>query len=417
MTRAALALLHAVVVAGVYCVCPVGGSGDSRWVVPEALQLAHHGTTRLDIPYDEAELRLERVSPEGAVYVRYPAAVAAVAAVFLPVIEAVSWAGRRFGGESASSPVRRAFLAGDFAGSYTLVEMLIASILMAIAAGFQFLTAIEFLPAALASLVTFVFAFATPVWSTASRALWNHTPALLMLSVALYLLVLSRRRPELIQYVSIPLAAAFTMRPAMALAVLFVTAYVAMYERRWLAAYCVWAMPIAGIFFGYNLATRHQLFQTYFVEAGQWPDAPWPERLGIQLISPSRGLFIFSPVLLFSIAGMWLAWRRRWLWPLTPWLIALVAAHVLLVAKYFWPGVSYGPRYYTELIPLFTLFLIPVLRSLARPAWIVFATLLLWSVFVHARGAIDMSVYDWNTKLDMAYVWNWRDPQFLHGLR
>jgi hypothetical protein len=52
--------------------------------------------------------------------------------------------------------------AGDFAAAHELVEMLIASALT-VAAGVQLLIGLEFLSIALASLLTFIFAFATPV--------------------------------------------------------------------------------------------------------------------------------------------------------------------------------------------------------------------------------------------------------------
>ena len=92
-----------------------------------------------------------------------------------------------------------------------------------------------------ASLLAFIFAFATPVWSTASRAMWNHTPALLMLSVAMYLLILARREEKYAAYVSIPLAIAFMMRPTMAISALVLAAYVAVHYRPQLARFAAFA--------------------------------------------------------------------------------------------------------------------------------------------------------------------------------
>jgi len=114
---------------------------------------------------------------------------------------------------------------------------------------------------------------------------------------------------------------------------------------------------------------------------------------------------------------MWLACRRRWLFPLAPWLIAIIVAQVLLVTKYYWPGYSYGPRYFTEITPLLTLFLIPVLQRPFPKA--IFIALLAFSVFVHARGATSFVVHRWNDTprtVDLTRAWDWRDPQFLRGL-
>jgi hypothetical protein len=346
-------------------------------------------------------------------------AVSVIAAPFLPPLRLLASVARRILPPQTGFPVREAFLAGDFAASHELVEMLVASALMALAAGVQLLIALEFLSLPLASLLTFIFAFATPVWSTASRALWNHTPALLMLSCALYLLILGRRQSRLAAYASIPLALAFMTRPTMAIPAVVLTIYVAFHHRRELPRFILLAAPFAVAFFSYNEVTRHQLFQSYFTDTGVWPPATWPARFGLQLISPSRGLFVFSPILLFSLAGLFLAWRRRWLYPLVPWLAFLMGAQVLLVARYYWPGYCYGPRYFTEFVPLFTLFLIPVLQSrLSVLALVLFAITLGWSVFVHARGATSFAVHRWNgtpTDIDhdTARAWDWRDPQFL----
>ena len=439
MTRWKAAAAHIAIVAAIYGLCPVGTSGDSRWTTPVALNLLEHGSTDLE-PYADLALTAPRhggleciAQPgytstprawceDGTIYASYPVAVAVIAAGPVLLLRISTYVVQRLFHPHPASPVLRAFLAGDFISSYPLVEMLIASGLMALAAGVHLLIALEFLPLARASFLTFLFAFATPVWSTASRAMWNHTPALLMLITAVWLLVLARRAEHFATYASIPLSLAFMMRPTTAISVALLTVYVGIYHRRRLPGYLAFAAALAIPFFAYNLAVRHRLFQLYFTEQGGWPAAPLVERFGLQLVSPSRGLFIFSPVLLFSLYGIWLAFRKRWLYPLAPWLAAILGLQVLLVARYYWPGDCYGPRYFTEVIPLLTIFLIPVFESwpaLPRPWQALFFLTLAWSVFVHARGATDFRVHLWNgtpAPVDEVRAWDWRDPQFLRGL-
>jgi hypothetical protein len=419
LNRLKAVVLHVTVIAAVYCICPVATSGDSLWTVPVALSLIRHGSTAIVAAPGERDVE---TAPNGRTYSRYPVWVGVIAAPFVAGIQVAAWAVNGVLHPHPASPTLQRLLAGDLAGAYTLVEMLTASMLMAIAAGLQLLIALEFLPFGLASLLTCLFALATPVWATASRAMWNHTPALLMLSVAIYLLILARREARYAAYVSIPLAMAFMMRPTMAISALVLTAYVAVHYRPQLARFAVCATVFAAIFFGYNLSARGQLFQSYFVDPGGWPAATWLDRFGLQLVSPSRGLFIFCPLALFSVLGIWLSWRKRWLFPLAPWLACILGAQVLLVSKYFWPGVCYGPRYFTDVIPILTLFLIPVLQTRASRAWRgVFVLAAAWSIFVEARGAIDFRVHEWNgepTQIDrdQARVWDWKDPQFLRGL-
>ena len=419
MNRAGVVALHVAVIAGVYFLCPVATSGDSRWTVPTALSIIHRGSSAIDAAPGESGVE---IAPNGSTYARYPVWVAVIAVPIVAAIEGSAWVLGHLFHPHPSSPTLQKFFAGDMAGAYTLVEVLAASSLMAAAAGIQLLTALEFVALPLASALTFLFAFATPVWSTASRAMWNHTPALLMLSVAIYLLILARRREECAGYASIPLSIAFMMRPTMAIAAVSFAGYVAVYYRPQLVRFAVFATGLAAIFFSYNLRARGQLFQPYFVDPGAWPEATVASRFGLQLVSPSRGLFIFCPLALFSCLGMWLAWRRRWLFPLAPWLIFVFAAQVFLVARYFWPGVCYGPRYFTEMIPILTLFLIPVLQTPASRAWRgAFVLAAAWGIFVQARGATDFAVHRWNGEpthidQDRARAWDWRDPQFLRGL-
>lgn len=424
------ALFYGAFTALVFCVCPIGSSGDSRWTVPVAWNILTAGDTglaRYGAAVEKAPAYTwERVA--GTTYATYPVAVSAISA---PIVGAIFVCARLVNAAwhpMPASPARRALLSGDALAAAPLVEMLTASVLMGIATGVQFLIFCEFVELAAASLMTVVFAFATPVWSTASRALWNHTPALLMLTVAMYLLILARRKDSAAQFAGIPLSLAFMARPTMAVAVAVLGIYVFVHHRRNFLPFCLWTIPIWIAFFGYNLTTRHQLFQSYFVHPGDWPAASLAERFGLQLISPSRGLFVFSPVLLFAMAGAAIALRKRWLFPLTPYLAVLLVLHTALVTKYFWPGYCYGPRYFTETMPALCLFLVPAMTNtiaggvagrFAFPA--LFALALGVSAFVHARGATTIAVHEWNStpvsvNVRPGRAWDWSDPQFLRGL-
>ena len=144
--------------------------------------------------------------------------------------------------------------------------------------------------------------------------------------------------------------------------------------------------------------------------------------------SPSRGLFIFTPVFLFSLAGIVLAWKRRWCGTLPPYLAAIVLLHTLLVVT-IWPGHCYGPRYFADITHLLMFFLIPTIlwwQKSAPPARTAYAaaflTLAGWGVFVHGRGATSIAANQWSAtpvSVDTAHwrVWQWSDAQFLRGLK
>jgi hypothetical protein len=329
----------------------------------------------------------------------------------------------------APHPLIAAFLSGDLAGGRAIAELLCAAFFGALAVWVFYRLAREFLDRRPAILLSLLFAFGTPEWSIGSRNLMQHGLTVLLLNVAVYIAVLARKRPALIQFLSIPLALAFTVRPSSLIAVVALTAYVAVHHRRALLRYMAWAAPVAAAFFAYSLVALHAPLPRYY-------NAAHPDRapsywfgLAMHWVSPSRGMLVFTPVFVFSLAGIWLMWRKRWLFPMAPYLAAILVAHGLLIGLYF-GGHSYGPRYFSDMTGLFAFFLIPAilhwrdlpagrLRSAAAVAFVAAAA---FGVFVHLRGATSVAANQWSAvpvSVDFARwrVWDWRDPQWLRGLR
>ncbi|MFX1519697.1 MAG: hypothetical protein ACFFCD_07240 [Promethearchaeota archaeon] len=121
------------------------------------------------------------------------------------------------------------------------------------------------------------------------------------------------------------------------------------------------------------------------------------------LISPKRGLFIYSPVLIFSIVGV-----KHLYTEVKEETILLISSFVLLLLVYsawwYWPGgLCYGPRLLHEAIPMFT---IPIGKSLdsykhKRIFWIVFILLLCFSIYAQfAAVATDFITTDYPTSFD-----------------
>ncbi|MEA2329243.1 MAG: hypothetical protein QOE68_4202 [Thermoanaerobaculia bacterium] len=85
-------------------------------------------------------------------------------------------------------------------------------------------------------------------------------------------------------------------------------------------------------------------------------------------LSPYRGLFFVSPVLLMAFVGF-VAMRRNWqFWSL----FAIVISFILVIASFNgWNGgFAFGPRYLVPIIPLLG---IPMMAARLRPLWIVAA--------------------------------------------
>src|SRR5262249_28964740 len=151
-----------------------------------------------------------------------------------------------------------------------------------------------------------------------------------------------------------------------------------------------------AVFVAYNESTYGRLLPSYFTLKPSPPTAlGTAEALAGTLISPSRGLFVYSPIFLISIWGMIESLKSRSQPALATCLIAVILGNWLLLSAYtriWWGGHAYGPRYMSDITPLLVFFLIPPLvrwRESAKPAVpaIAFLALLVASVLIHSHGA------------------------------
>ncbi len=119
--------------------------------------------------------------------------------------------------------------------------------------------------------------------------------------------------------------------------------------------------------------------------------------------------------------------------------VAIVCAHLVIVSAFphWWAGHCYGPRFTTDLVPWFALLGILAVKArelsgkedeLGRHSLVwktetaAGAILLLMSVGINARGAMNTSTSRWNyvpVNVDEypERVWDWKHPQFLASRR
>ena len=146
------------------------------------------------------------------------------------------------------------------------------------------------------------------------------------------------------------------------------------------------------------------------------------------LISPSRGLLIFSPVFLFAAAGIYLWFRegRKWHPEIYGTCLLVAAVHLVVIARWRgWPGgYNYGPRLLTDVVPCLVILMIPALRLVDQSrGWrLAFASALLFSVTVQAIGVFFYPNGRWDALPQPLYqhrerVWDWEDNQILRTVR
>jgi len=383
-------------------------SFDSRWSIHTVMSIIKTGDTNLDEYQEmiEKEKYYAVENIDGHYYSIFPIGASVMAIPIVFVIDKTI---------------------DNVIGNHRKVELLIASLIVACTAVFIYLLACLFLNRKYSLLVTFIFAFCTPAWSTASRALWQHGPSMLMLTITLYLILLAKNKPRLIQFASIPLAFSYVVRPMNSISIFLVSLFVLIRYRQYFLRYLIWAMTIAIPFVLFNFKVYHSLLSSYYLPQRIGSNPHFFEALAGNLISPARGLFIFSPVLLFSIYGAVLKIRNKEFATLDYFLLGIIFLHWIAISsfRHWWAGHSFGPRLFSDMVPYFIYFLIPTIDAISKLTNIkktifsyVSLCLVLISFSIHFRGANNWDVYVWNAKpvnvdVKPARVWDWHDIQFL----
>jgi hypothetical protein len=301
-----------------------------------------------------------------------------------------------------------------------VMEKLTASLLAALSASLLYLLLRRRTTQSIALVLTAAYAFGTTTWVVSSQALWQHTIAGVLVIAAMLLLT-----------------APFTVRRAVGVALLcgviacnrppdiVLAAALGAYALLWagrryaLLLAAVAALPMLVVLF-YNVRFGGNVAGGYGVIGGvRFFNHPLLPGIAGILISPARGLFVYSPFLLFLALAFAHRPRnddRR----LTIALIAGVAAQIALYAKADWrSGLSWGPRYMTDLLPFLMWMLLPVVERLRPAARLAFLAATAIAIAIEAIGAfcysggVDLPIY----AKDMHAVWKLRNASFIGSLR
>ena len=262
----------------------------------------------------------------------------------------------------------------------------------------------------------------TSVRTVASQALWQHSGVHLAIAAGLWLVM----REE-----GVPLAREFAAGVVLGLGAVVrqTTALVAvglngLRPRRFLVMIVGAAIGVAPLL-AYNDLTFGSPFEQGY---GAKPfDGPPVVGLYGLLFSPSRGLLVYEPYVLFAFVALLRAWR----WPgevatRLRGLSLVWLATLGLYATYaeWWGGRVFGPRFLDDLAPVLFVAIawgtsVALLGS--RFARAVFGLMALWSLVIFQAAAF---VYDktWDTvpvnvNDDPSKIFDWMDPQWLAVLR
>ncbi len=296
-----------------------------------------------------------------------------------------------------------------------------------------------------AFILALVYGLATSSWSMMSQALWQHTAALPWLAAALLVLTRGRNRDALVPWAGLFLGLAVICRPPDIVIAIAFTVYVWLHHRKYFVAFLgLAAIPAAlqaaynwfyfgnPLLFGQLLLNRFLHEHTGLLSAwacpkcATWDTSPHHVLTAIAglLFSPSRGIFVYSPVLMLGLWGLVASLRRQGD-PLLRWSLAGFAALVLLYAfrHDWWGGWSFGYRFLMDGVPLLVIGITPLWGRLKASRLLkgLSLILVLFSLMVQFVGAFSYNLVGWNASPDVnahpARLWSMEHSQLVYYMR
>lgn len=305
-----------------------------------------------------------------------------------------------------------------------VMERLSAAILTALSALFVFLTLDRLVSRNWAIAVTLVYGLGTSAWSISSQALWPHALAALTLSVLSWVFLAPGGRPlsaALAALAGLAAALAVANRPPMIVFAALAAFSIWRNNRARLVAFAVAPALGGAALLTYNLSVFNAVAGGY-QQLNQFSSTVLEGVAGL-LVSPNRGLLIYTPVMIFAFWGAVRVWRER----APEWMRLLVVGlglHVLIYGAFteWWAGYTFGPRYLCDVLPALALLLVYGLVPLwRRPVWRAVAVVLIaYGVAVQAIG-VYFADDDWNRtpvplEVRPRRVWDWSDLQIARAM-
>ena len=245
-----------------------------------------------------------------------------------------------------------------------------------------------------------MFAFGTQAWGIASRTMWMQTPSILCLALALLYALRIAESPRWSFALGAVLASDTSSDQRTPCSLLCSPSGCSLYTAAMLARFAVGAAVVVSAFVVANVVLYGQLLQPYFRASRLDITSTAIQALLGNLVSPSRGIFVFVPVTILAALGFRLRAKRGTLTSLDVAVVATLVGHWISVSCFWnWTGGwSYGPRFMADVVPLMMWFFPPILEALAlsRNALLIgLATLVIaLSVGIQARARVDRTDSD-----------------------
>ncbi len=317
----------------------------------------------------------------------------------------------------------------------TLLSKISGSLVVSISVGILYLTLLRITNKRSALWIALIYGLATSSWAVSSQGLWQSSMSQPCLAFAFYFFIKAKENTRNIIYAGIPLALSVACHPQNFIFVLIMFVYVIHKHRAQIIHFMAFPTIMATILLTYNLyyfgtpmggygtSTESSIEKENLSDASRFSYPRLKRLLGL-LVSPSRGLLVYSPCLIFAFIGMVGALYHRNLL-LTYVAIATIMTIIFYSSYYAWHGAfGYSYRMLVDLLPGLCLFLAVVYGWIIKHRWVksLFVFLVVFSIFIQIIGAFfyPSGFFDEASKSDRRndqIFWNWKDPEFVRCLR
>jgi len=274
--------------------------------------------------------------------------------------------------------------------------------------------------------LTLIYAFATNVFAHSSQSLWHNPATHLLLNMGIYFfLKISDSCSKVYIFIAgMLLSLSVVNRPTNAVIVGLLSLYFLFkYKFKHFGYFIIAVLIPLVLYYIYNnhyfISFENQGYITQFIRN---MTARFPESLLGSLFSPSKGIFIYTPIFFFSIIGLILSIKAKNWFYIT--IGTIIVLYILILSKWnhWYGGYSFGYRMFVDLIPLFIILLVPYIKSdYYKKTKVIFVISVIWSFMIQLMGVaffdgIWHNLYDKGTA-DYGWLWSVKNSEIVFNIK
>lgn len=253
----------------------------------------------------------------------------------------------------------------------------------------------------------FFYAFATNLYSIASRGLWQHTSSLLFNSLIILFLIYAEDNPKFIKWTGLLCGLSFIARPTNIFMVLFTTLYIFIKKRKEFLRFAVLGGLMGILLVAYNWLIFGSPFTNEYVARNDTSfSTPILTGLIGYLFSPSRSFLFVTPPLILSYYAIYKNFFKKGKIEVEVLLkylgLAFISTLLMLSTWWCWYGADrFGYGFLTEWLPIIGLFTFLTTIEFKKPWKIILIILMVYSLYTQVNA-----VWFRKSRCNSDHVWD-----------